>query len=416
MDIPRARTRPRLPLSLVVPGALLGAVLLASIGMAAFDRAPSIPRESVFIETVVRGPMVREVRGPGTLIPGRVQFISAVTAGRVDRVHLQRGAELTANSVILELANPDVQIETLEADRQLADAQAALIALRVDLRDRLLAQSSRVEELRVDASDAARKALVIDRLRAEGLGSAHEAQDLQGRAAALARRLDLESERLAIMRSHLDERIAAQEAQTTRMASIARFQHARERSMVVRGGTPGVLQEVLLEAGQYAQAGAVLARVIPTPMRLKAVLRIAETQAADVVPGLSARIDTRHGIVAGHVSRIDPAASGGTVSVDVTLADSLPPGARPDLQIDGAIDIERLGEVVYVTRPVVAQPNTAIDLFKITADGRHAERTPVRVGRMSVNSAEITGGLVPGDRVILSDMSRWSDVDRVRLR
>lgn len=416
MDVPRAHRRRRRWI-VVVPAALVGLLLVASLGTAAFDRGtPSVPLASIFVDTVTRAPMAREVRGPGALVPERVQFISAVTAGRVDRVHLLPGSVLEPATVLLELANPDVQIEALEADRQLADAEAALLAMRVDLRDRLLEQSGRVEDLRVQARDAARRAAVIETLREEGLSSPHEALELAERSAALASRLGLEEQRLAGMAANLEARIRAQEAQTERLRSIARFQHGRERSMIVRAGVAGVLQDVPLEPGQYAQAGAVLARVIPTPLRLKAVLQIPEAQAGEIVPGLPARIDTRNGIVAGRVTRIDPAASGGTVAVDVALTDSLPAGARPDLQIDGVVEIEAIGEVLQVGRPATARADAAIELFRLEAGGHAAERVRVRVGRLSVGTMEITAGLAPGDRVILSDMSRFGEADRVRLR
>ncbi len=361
--------------------------------------------------------MVVEVRGPGTLIPEDTRWITAVTAGRVEKIHLLPGTTpVEPGTVILELSNPDVEIQTLNADRQLTDAESQLVQLRTNLTSGRLTQAALVADLRAQAADAERRAASATELLARQLIIPLDAKQEQDRAAALKERVRLEEERLKVLTETIDDQIRVQEAQVARLRSIAAFQHGLKASMVVRAGAKGLLREVPFQVGQYALPGATLARVDPIPLRLKAVLRIPENQAKDVAIGQKAAIDTRNGIAPGHVSRIDPASSGGTVTVDVALDGEPPAGARSDLSVDGVIEVARLDNVLYTGRPAYGQTDATIGLFKLVEGGRYAQRVSVRLGRTSVTSVEIKEGLQPGDVVILSDMSRWDNVDRVRIK
>ena len=415
MDI--KREAPKSKKKYIFAGAGIAAVVVVTALLAQLKpAAPSVDVGTLLIDSVVRGPLVREVRGPGSLTPEVLQYITAVTAGRVEKRHLRPPAQVTPESVILELTNPDVEIQVLNADRQLADAEANLVSLKTNLRASHLNQASLVEDVKQQYQDAKRRADAGAELLRKGLIIPLDQQQASDRAKALEQRVAFEEQRLQLLKDTIDEQIKAQESQVMRLRSISTFQHQLKASMIVRAGTAGILQEVPLEIGQYAQPGALLARVIPTPIRLKAVLRIPETQARDLATGQVAQIDTRNGFVPGHVVRVDPAVTNGTVTVDVAL-DSVPPaGARADLSVDGLIELERMPDVLHVGRPAYAQERSTITLFKLTPDGSEAFRVQVKVGRLSVRDVEILEGLDPGDRVILSDMSRWENVVRVRLK
>ena len=415
MDI--KREAPKSKKKYIFAGAGIAAVVVVTALLAQLKpAAPSVDVGTLLIDSVVRGPLVREVRGPGSLTPEVLQYITAVTAGRVEKRHLRPPAQVTPESVILELTNPDVEIQVLNADRQLADAEANLVSLKTNLRASHLNQASLVEDVKQQYQDAKRRADAGAELLRKGLIIPLDQQQASDRAKALEQRVAFEEQRLQLLKDTIDEQIKAQESQVMRLRSISTFQHQLKASMIVRAGTAGILQEVPLEIGQYAQPGALLARVIPTPIRLKAVLRIPETQARDLATGQVAQIDTRNGFVPGHVVRVDPAVTNGTVTVDVAL-DSVPPaGARADLSVDGLIELERMPDVLHVGRPAYAQERSTITLFKLTPDGSEAFRVQVKVGRLSVRDVEILEGLDPGDRVILSDMSRWENVERVRLK
>jgi multidrug resistance efflux pump len=415
MDIKREKPKSIKKPVLIATGVLAVAVVTVLLGQLR-PAAPTVDGGTLYTDSVVRGPLVREVRGPGSLIPEQIRFITAVTAGRVEKRHLRAPAEVTPETVILELVNPDVEIQVLNADRQLADAEAALVSLRTNLRAGHLSQASLVEDVRQQYSDAKRRAEAGAELLKKGLIIPLDQKQAEDRAAALEQRLQHELQRLELLKGTIDEQIRAQEAQVRRLRSIADFQHQLRASMVVRAGTTGILQEVPLEIGQYAQPGALLARVIPTPIELKAVLRIPETQARDLAIGQIAEIDTRNGKVKGHVVRVDPSITNGTITVDVTMDEELPAGARPDLSVDGLIELERLPDVLHVGRPAYAQERSTISLFKLTPDRSEAVRVQVRVGRLSVRDVEILGGLETGDIVILSDMSRYENVERVRIK
>jgi HlyD family secretion protein len=402
--------------------ALIGGGVVALVGitvalMSLKPAAPTVDGGVIYTDTVEQGEMVLEVRGPGTLVPEDTRFITAVTNGRVEKIHLLPGTTpVEPETIILELVNPDVEIQTLNADRQLTDAQSQLVQLRTNLATNRLTQASAVADLRSQYLDAKRRADAGAELLKQGLIIPLDQKQAQDRADALAERVKIEEERLKLLTQTIDEQIKVQEEQVGRLRSIAQFQHGLKASMVVRAGIHGVLREVPLQSGQYATAGTTLARIDPIPLRLKAVLRVPENQAKDIAIGQKAMIDTRNGIAPGHVSRIDPASSAGTVTVDVALDGTPPAGARSDLSVDGVIEIARLKNVLFTGRPAYGQQDATIGIFKLVDNGRYAQLVTVRLGRTSVTSVEIKDGLAPGDVVILSDMSRWENVDRVRIK
>jgi RND family efflux transporter MFP subunit len=354
------------------------------------------------------------VAGPGTLVPEQMRWVTAVTAGRVERRLVEPGQTVTPETVLLVLSNPDVQLEALESERQLTQALADAVSLRVTLETQRLNQQAVVASVEAEERDARREAAAAETLLAKELISRIEASRQIDRAKELATRLKVERERLALYTGIIDSQLSMQRAQIARLRAVHEFQQERVRSMEVRAGAAGVVQEVPLEIGQWAQSGATLARVVE-PGRLKAVIRIPETQARDVAVGQTASIDTRNGIVPGRVVRIDPAAANGTVTVDVALDGPLPRGARPDLTVDGTIEIDRIDDALFVGRPAYGEPNGTVGLFRLTPDGSAAERVTVQLGRASVNAVEIRGGLEAGDKVIISDMSRHEGADRVTL-
>ena len=414
MDIPRAPVNKKRRRTIwAVAG--VAAVALITVALSRLSpAAPSVDRATLVIDTVRLGAMVRDVRGPGTLAPEAPRFISAVTSGRVDRVVLRPPAKVDPNTVLLEMSNPDVELQLLSADQQVSAAEAALVTLRTSLETQRLAQEAAVAQLQAGYQDAQRTAVAAESLAQRHLIAAYELQKDRDQVAQLESQLQIGRRQLAVIAGSVDSQIALQKDQIERLRAIDQFQRSRVNSMRVTAGAEGILQDMSLEIGQWVQAGQQLAEVVQ-PGRLKAVLRIAETQAAEVAPGQQAAIDTRNGIVAGHVSRMDPQAVNGTVSVDVSLDGALPQGARPDLSIEGTITIERLNKVLHVGRPAYGQSNSTVGLFKLTDGGHYAVRVNVQLGRSSVNSVEVLGGLAEGDQVILSDMSRYDAVDRVKL-
>jgi len=414
MDIPRHtpdKRRRRLALTGVGAGlAIVTTAALATLKPA----APGLERGTAMIDSVRRGPFVVQVRGPGTLVPERIRWVTAATAGRVERRLVEPGQTVTPETVLLVLSNPDVQLEALEAERQLSAARAEEVNLDVTLRTQRLNQEAVVAAARAEYQAARRDAVAAESLQAKELISKFEAARTKERGEELATRLRVEEGRLKLYDDALERQLKLQQAQVQRLQAVDAFQRDRVRSMEVKAGAGGVLQELPLEVGQWVQSGATLARVVE-PGRLKAVLRIPETQAKDLAVGQAARIDTRNGIVAGRVVRIDPASVGGTVTVDVALDGALPRGARPDLSVDGTIEVDRVPDALYTGRPPYGEAGGTVSLFRLTPDGTHAERVQVQLGRTSVNAVEIRSGLGEGDRVIISDMSRHDGVDRVEL-
>lgn len=416
MDIPRpdqtrARRKRRMLIGGFVVVALVGiVVLLARLEPA----APTVEREMVWIDTVKRGPMLRQVRGLGTLVPEEIRWIAARTPGRVERIILRPGATVQPEDVILVLGNPDVQQAAENAESQLEGAQAERVNLEVTLEREVLTAESAVANARADFEQAKLRVEVNEELFKDGLVSTLELRLSRVTAEQAATRHDIERKRLAFARDSIAPQMAVKDAEVNRLRAQARLRRDELDALEVRAGMPGVLQLVPVEIGAQVQPGTNLARVAD-PTRLKAEIRIPETQARDVQIGQRARIDTRNGVVDGRVSRIDPSVQNGTVTVDITLTGELPRGARPDLSVDGAIELERLDEVLFVGRPVFAQELSRTFLFKLASDGIHANRTEVQLGRSSINLIEIVNGLQPGDRVILSDMSPWDAHDRIKL-
>jgi len=414
MDIARAPRSKRGKYIAIGAGALTLVLLTLVLGSLP-TAAPSVERSMILIDTVQRGTMVRAVRAPGTLVPERVRFVSALTAGRIERLPVRPGATVTGGSDLLDMSNPDVQLEALEAGRQVTAAEAALVNLETTLATQRLTQQATVASAEAAASDAKRQATMLASLAKQQLASANDMAQANERAAEQSARLTAEQGRLRVMDASMSRQIALQRTEVQRARSIAEFQQARVKSMHVVAPEDGVLQTLPLELGQWVVSGQVLA-TLAQPGRLKALLRVPETQARDVVVGQPVEIDTRNGIAKGHVVRTDPSVQNATVAVEVALDGALPRGARPDLSVDGTIEIERLPDVLHVARPAYGQGESTVGLFKLDSDGKHASRVPVKLGRTSVNAIQILQGLAVGDRVIISDMTQWDDVERVRLR
>jgi multidrug resistance efflux pump len=380
---------------------------------------PAVDAATVWRDTVVHGTMIRQVRGPGTLVPEQMRWITAVTAGRIEQIISLPGTEVGRGEVIMRMSNPDVDMQLLQAQQQLSQARAGLAQLRTSLQTGELTQRGTVASVRAQFLDAERNYLTNQRLFDEN-------PDLVARAVLdrsreqtdeLRLRLQIEEERLQVMEGTAQEQLDAQAEQIDRLEDLVRFNDDRLRSMQVTVPVGGVLAalEIPLQEGQWVQSGQNLSRVV-VPGRLKAEIRITQTQAQDIVIGQVALIDTRTDTIQGTVTRIDPAVRSGTVTIDVALPPDLPPSARPDLSVDGNVIIERLDDVTYMGRPTFGQANQRVSIFKVSDDGDFADRVTIQLGANSVNDIEVSEGLVAGDVVILSDMSRWDGFDRVRLR
>lgn len=414
MDIPREPKTKRRPY--IIAGVAVLAVVLVTVALTRLEpAAPGVEGATLWIDTVQRGLMLREVRAPGTLVPEQIRYIPAVTSGRVEQIHVRPGTPVTSATVLLEMSNPDVQLEALASQQQLNAAEAALLNIETSLRSQILNQRSLVATVRAQYQEAKRQADVIASLDKTGLATAMEVGRAKDQVEEAATRLRAEEERLKVAEQAIDQQVALQRSQVQRLRAIVQFQQGRIASMRVTAGADGVLQQMDLEPGQWVNAGSQLAQV-SQPGKLKAELRVPETQARDVVLGQPVKIDTRNGIIPGRVMRIDPAAQNGTVAVEVALEGELPRGARPELSVDGTIEIERLEDVLYVGRPAYGQAESVVGLFKLAPDGDEATRVNVKLGRSSVNTIEVVQGLQTGDRVIISDMSAYDNHDRVRLR
>lgn len=416
MDVPRASTgRKRKRWIMAGVGALL--LVAATVALAQLEpAAPSVDRDVIFTGAVKHGTMVRQVRGPGTLVPEHIRFVSAVTAGRVERRLVQPGGMVSAGTVIMEMSNPDVELQALEAERQLASVQAGLVELATNLQTQQLNQAGIVAQVRSQYQQAERTYRSNQELAERELIAQNTLQQSRDQLTEMEERLSLERQRLELMERNITRQVAVQESQVDRLQRIVDFQKERLASMHVVAGTDGVLQELNFEPGQWVQPGAQLAKVVQ-PGRLKAVLRIPEVQAKDVTVGQPASIDIRSGVIPGHVVRIDPASEAGSVTVDVALdVEDLPRGARPDLSVDGTVEVARLDDVLHMPRPHIGQANSSVGLFKLVDGGREAVRVTVQLGQTSVNEVEVRSGLEEGDTVILSDMSAWDEHDRVRLK
>ena len=377
--------------------------------------APSVDRATIWPDEVKRGPMVREVRGLGTLVPEDIRWVPAQTTAHVDKWVLRPPAIVKPNSIIMELSDPTVQRDAVDAEYQLKGAEADYQNLKVQVNSDLMSQKATEASVRSDYEQSKLQHAVDDKLFKEGIGAQVTAELSKVKMEQLTIRAQLESERTRIATDSAGAKLAAQQAKVEQMKALYELKKSQLEALHVRAGIDGVLQLLPVDVGQQVTPGMNLARVA-NPKKLRAEIKIAETQAKDVVPGQKASIDTRNGIVGGHVSRVDPSVINGTVTVDVTIDDPLPPGARPDLSVDGTITLENLKDVLYVGRPVHGQSDSTIGLFKIIDDGAEAVRVNVKLGRSSVNTIEILDGLKVGDKVILSDMSAWDNFDRVRLK
>ncbi len=413
MDVPRARKPNRAPF---IIGGVAGAVILTTLGLSQLrPAAPTVERAALYFDTVKRGDVVREVRGNGSLVPEDQRIVSALVSGRVDLVRVRAGERVDAQTVLVEMSNPDVQLESLDAERQVKLAEADLASLRAALETQRLAAQSALASATRESRDAERAVKVAERLMSEGLSSEFEVERARDAAEDARVRLASERDHLKVTTESLDAQLVLRRSEVERLRAIASFQRERVSSLRVRAGAAGVLQEMALEPGQWVQSGQRLARVAGTG-RLKAVIRVPDTQAKDLAVGLEAVVDTHDGVVQGRVSRVDPASQGGTVTVDVALPDTLPKGARPDLGVDANIRIDRLRNVLYVGRPMDGSAESTAELFRVEKGGGSAERVVVKLGRGSSNAVEVLEGLQEGDQLILSDMSRWATAQRVRLK
>jgi HlyD family secretion protein len=395
----------------------VGALVVIALITLAVSRlkpaAPSVDRATVWIDSVKRGSMVRQVRGSGTLVPEEIRWIPATTQGRVERILLRPGANVQPQTVILELSNPELQQDVKEAQLGYQSAQAAFQNRKAELESQLLSQQATVAGIEANYKQAALDLEANEELQKSGLVSELTLKQKRSQKEELENRLAIEKKRLEMTRTGITSQLAPQEADVANKRAGYDLRLRQLEDLKVKAGMSGVLQVVPVEVGAQVGPGANLARVA-NPTNLKAELRIAETQTKDIRIGQPAEVDTRNGVVKGRVARIDPASSNGTVGVDVILEGKLPDGARPDLSVDGTIRLEQLDNVIYVGRPAIGQENSTVSLFKVNPDGE-AVRVTVKLGRSSVSTIEVVDGLQPGDQVILSDMSTYDQFDRIRV-
>jgi HlyD family secretion protein len=418
MDIARPELKQQKRRRQMVGASIAVVVLVAiTIGVSRLKpAAPSVERSTVWTDTVKRGPMLRQVRGLGSLIPSQefTRQIPAETEATVIRIRVLPGTEVKSDTVLLEMSNPLVEQTALDAQLQLKAAEAAYQSLKVRLDSDLMNQKAGAATVTQDYSQAKLQSETDKALYDLGVISGLAYKASKGKSDELTTRNDLEGQRLTIAEKAIVAQMAEQQAKVDQMRVLAELRQKQLNDLKVRAGIDGVLVDLPLQVGQHVLPGAMLAKVVQ-PNHLIAELKIAETQARDVQIGEPASVDTHNGVVAGTVMRVDPAVQNGTVTVDVKLTGELPKGARPDLSVDGTIDLEKLDNVLYVGRPAFGQENSTISLFKLDADSQGAVRVPVKVGRASVNSIQVQEGLHEGDTVILSDMSRWDNTDRIRL-
>jgi HlyD family secretion protein len=414
-DIARRKKRQRVIYSMLAVVVLAGVTLGLSRLKPA---APSVEKSSIWTDTVKRGEMLRQVRGNGTLVPEQIQFVQSETDGRVERILIKPGAQVTADTVLMELSNAELKQAAFDAEFQVKIGEAQMLKLKVQLESERLTQKAAVATLKSDSEQARLVAEADENLAKRGLVPVLTAKQSRAKANDLLGRVEIEQERQRIAEDSAKAQIAAAEAELEKVRALQALKKRQLAALEVRAGIDGVLQQIgdtqMLQVGQRITPSATLAKIVQ-PTKLKAEIKIAETQAKDVMIGQIAAIDTRNGIIPGRVVRVDPSVVNGTVTVDVKLEGALPKGARPDLSIDGTVELERLKDVLYVGRPVQGQPESTIGLFKLVEGGRGAVRVPVKLGRTSVSTVEIIQGLEVGDQVILSDMSASDGHERVKL-
>jgi HlyD family secretion protein len=401
---------------------LAGAAALIVLAIVAFfvtrlkPAAPVVDRATIWTDTVKRGPLLRQVRGPGTLVPreDKIRLIPAETEATVLRIRVLPGAKVEPDTLLMDLVDPQLQQELLDAQLQLKSARADYTNTQAKLRSDLMTQQAGAATVRADNNQAQLQANTDKSLYDLGVISGLSYNASKGKADELTTRNDLEKQRLVLNEKAIETELAVQQTKVEQAQALLGLKQKQLDALSVRAGISGVLVELDHQVGEHVAPGTTLAKVVQ-PDQLKASLKIAETQARDIQIGQPAEIDTHNGVISGKVTRIDPAVVAGTVTVDVELAGALPLGARPDLSVDGTIDLDRMSDVLFVGRPAFGNENSTINLFKLSADGKTAVRVPVKVGRASVNSIQVLEGLQDGDTVILSDMSRWDSTDRIRL-
>jgi multidrug resistance efflux pump len=402
---------------LMVAGCVLAVVAVAGVfAMRLKPASPMVDRASVWTDTVKRGPMLRQVRGPGTLVPreDRIRLIPAETEATVVRIRVLPGAKVEPDTLLMDLVDPQVQQELLDAQLQLKAAQADYTNTRAKLQSDLMTQRASAATVHADHDQAQLQASTDKSLFDLGVISGLTYKASKGKADELVTRNDIEKQRLVLNETAIETQLAVQQTKVQQAQALLGLKQKQLDALSVRAGISGVLVDLPHQVGEHVAPGTTLAKVVQ-PDQLKASLKIAETQAREITIGQPAEVDTHNGVINGHVMRIDPAVVNGTVTVDVELAGALPQGARPDLSVDGTIDLDRMQNVLYVGRPASGNENSTLSLFKVSADGTSAVRVPVKAGKASVNSLEVLEGLTQGDTVILSDMSRWDNTDRIRL-
>ncbi|HEV2175753.1 MAG TPA: efflux RND transporter periplasmic adaptor subunit [Terriglobia bacterium] len=417
MDIPReSQARKKRIRRIIYAVAGVAAITTITLGVSKLKpAAPEVDGGTVWRDTVKRGPMDLQVRGIGTLVPEEIQWIPAVTEGQVERRLVLPGTAVKADTVIMVLANPQLQQETLDAEWQVKEAQAQYNSLKAQLDSQLLDQKATAATVKSDYLQSKLQADKDTQMAKLGLGSEVTADLSKAKADAETTRNQIEGDRVEVLKNSIQAQLLAQQAKIEQLKALYEVKHNQLEKLNVRAGINGVLQELDVEVGQQVTPGTTLAKATD-PAKLKAELKIAETQAKDIQLGQTAEIDTHNGVIPGHVIRIDPSVLNGTRTVDVKLDGALPKGAVPDLSVDGTIELQHLDNVLYVGRPAFGQADSTVGLFKVTNDGKEAARVQVKLGRTSVNEVEILQGLKQGDEVILSDMSRWDQFDRVRLQ
>lgn len=401
---------------------IVGAVALVVLAVAAFfvsrlkPAAPTVDRATVWTDTVKQGPLLRQVRGPGSLVPreDRIRLIPAETEATVVRIRVLPGAKVEPNTVLMDLVDPTVQQELLDAQLQLKAAQTDLMNVKAKLQSDLMTQRAGAATVTADYNQAKLQAQTDKSLYDLGVISGLTYNASKGKADELTTRDGIEKQRLVVNEKAIETQVAVQQTKVEQAQALLALKQKQQDALSVKAGISGVLVDLPHQVGEHVAPGTTLAKVVQ-PDQLKASLKIAETQARDIQIGQPSEIDTHNGVIEGKVMRIDPAVVNGTVTVDVELSGALPQGARPDLSVDGEIDLDRLQNVLYVGRPAFGNENSTISLFKLSADGKSAVRVPVKVGKASVNAIQVIEGLQPGDTVILSDMSRWDNTDRIRL-
>jgi len=399
---------------------ITGALIAVAIGTFFILRLkPAIPEvdSAVWTDTVKRGPLLRQVRGPGSLVPreDKIRLIPAQTEATVVRIRVLPGAQVQPDTILMDLVDPELQQQLLDAELQLKAAKAEYINTQAKLNSDLMTQRAGAATVGADQKQAQLQAQTDKSLYDLGVISGLTYSASKGKADELNQRNDLERERLTLNQKTIATQLAVEQTKVQQAEAVLALKQKDTDALSVRAGIAGVLSELPHQVGEHVAPGTTLAKVIQLD-QLKASLHIAETQARDIQIGQPAEIDTHNGVIPARVTRIDPAVQNGTVTVDCELLGALPQGARPDLSVDGTIDLDRMTDVLYVGRPAIGNENSTISLFRVSPDGKTATRVPVKVGRASVNNIQVLEGLNAGDTVILSDMSRWDSVDKVRLQ